>query len=273
MIQVENIQIKKGGKTLLHDVTCKIHPGEVVVLIGKNGAGKSTLMEALSGENKPSSGRILWDGEDLNSMRLDVLSRRRAVLSQMTDISFPISVYELVEMGTYVIAEKLRREEIRERVLQALDQMGMLDYVNRSFNTLSGGEQQRVMLAKCVVQLNATEDNKNKYLFLDEPTAGLDINRQYTFIQLIKSMAHNEGVGVFAVLHDINLASICADKLIMLRDGRIIAEGTPQDVLNPEMIKNTLDVKAIVGKHPVIGCPFVTAVPQSIRTEIPVAKI
>lgn len=268
MIHAQNLSVEKGGNRLLRNVSFDINPGEINVIVGKNGAGKSTLLETLCGNNELVEGSIRWDGADIRGMSLESLAMRRAVLSQKINISFPIKVHELVEMGTYVIGDSISQDDINYLITSALQKVEMLDFKDRAFNTLSGGEQKRIMLAKCLVQLNAAETDENKYLFLDEPTSSLDINQQHSLIERVKTLAKEHNVGIFAVLHDINLAAICADKILMIKSGRIMGQGRPTEILNSEMIKKTLDIDCIVQSHPVLECPFVTAIPRQTGVKI-----
>lgn len=261
MIQVHNLTVKIGSKRIIEELSFDIKSGEIAVILGKNGAGKSTLLETLSGSNKISDGSILWDGNDLEKISLKFIAQRRAVLSQSVNISFPITVHELVEMGTYVVTDNLNREAVNCTVKEALRNVEMEDFIDRTFNTLSGGEQKRILLAKCIAQLMVTEVPENKYLFLDEPTSSLDISQQHAFVELLKNLAREQNIGICAILHDINLAAIVADKLIMLKSGKLVAQGSPQEVLTSVLLKQTLDIDTILGVHPILDCPVVTAIP------------
>jgi iron complex transport system ATP-binding protein len=162
----------------------------------------------------------------------------------------------LVEIGTYASNEPLSALKIKHLVQHALGEVGMVDFMERDFTTLSGGEQKRVLLAKCIVQLNCCDwGNINKYLFLDEPTASLDMEQQYKFIDLVKRFVKRRNVGVFAVLHDINLAAQFADEILMLRGGKIIKKGHPKEVLTTENIRDVFDIEAVVQPHPIFSCP------------------
>ncbi|MEM1318932.1 MAG: ATP-binding cassette domain-containing protein [Bacteroidota bacterium] len=265
MINVAHIKVKKGRTEILKEATFRIEPGKITVVVGKNGAGKSTMLEALTGSNPLSGGSIHWEGEAMEKMSSKTMAIRRAVLSQSVKISFSLRVGELVEMGTYVSDEPLPQIKIDSLIKSALQEVEMQDFIDRDFTTLSGGEQKRVLLAKCIAQLNCCcWSNVNKYLFLDEPTANLDVEQQFKLIELVRKLVRRRNVGVFAVLHDINLAAQFADEILMLRDGRIIKKGSPQDILTPENIKETFDIRAIVTPHPVFGCPHITTLPKHI---------
>jgi iron complex transport system ATP-binding protein len=180
MIDIQNITIQKGKKIIVQNASFQIQKGQITVVIGRNGAGKSTLLEALTGSNLIQSGSILWDNEQLETLDLKQLATRRAVLSQKVEITFSVRVSELVEMGCYACKTPLLQQKINTLVQHALKEVDMLTFQNRDFRTLSGGEQKRVLLAKAIVQLNCSNwANVNKYLFLDEPTASLDIEQQF----------------------------------------------------------------------------------------------
>ena len=264
MIRIDNIEVKKGGNTIIKDIDFKITPGKIMVLLGKNGAGKSTLLEALTGMNPLSSGKILWDGKKFKDLPIKDLALRRAVLAQKLDLNFQLTVKQLVEMGTYVCPDPLPNLKLEHLILSALQEVEMQDFIHRDYHSLSGGEQKRVLLAKCIIQLNCCNwADRNKYLFLDEPTSSLDIEQQYKFTSLVKHFVARRNIGVLAILHDINLAAQFADEIIMMRKGSIIEQGSPEKVLTPTIIQRVYDVNAIVNKHPVWGCPLVTTLPKS----------
>ncbi|MEM9935204.1 MAG: ATP-binding cassette domain-containing protein [Bacteroidota bacterium] len=262
MIEVRHIQVKRGNKVIVHDASFHIIPGKVCVLIGKNGAGKSTLLDAICGRHKFLSGEVIWENKHLRKIKLKDLAAYRAVLSQQISLNFALTVKQVVEMGTYAYGNALTKREVKEQVTMALEEVEMLDFLERSFSTLSGGEQKRVLLAKCLTQLLADPDKiENKYLFLDEPTASLDLNQQHKLIELVKTLIQKYNIGVFTVMHDINLAALFADTLLTMKEGIITHSGTPTHILQPDILKDTLDINAIIHIHPILGCPQVTALP------------
>lgn len=266
MINVKNITVRKGHKDIVKDASFQISSGKITVVIGKNGAGKSTLLEAMTQSNFIPNGKIIWDGKNIIAINTRTIAQRRAVLSQKVKLSFSMTVKELVEMGTYVSDEPLPLVKIEALVLNALKEIEMLDFLKRDYHTLSGGEQKRVLLAKCIVQLNCCHwADVNKYLFLDEPTASLDIEQQFNFIALVKRLVKRRNIGVFAVLHDLNLAAQFADEILMLRDGKIIHKGNPESVLTPSKLQQTFDIQSVINKHPVFDCPHVTTLPQQFQ--------
>ena len=269
MIKVHNISVQKGKTIIVKNASFNVHPGKITVVIGKNGAGKSTLFETLTGSNEFQQGDILWEDVSISKLDLQKLALKRAVLSQKIDISFPIKVKELVEMGTYASEKYIPKNEVKNLVQDALESMEMLDFENRDFNTLSGGEQKRALLAKCLVQLNCSSwKGQKKYLFLDEPTANLDIHQQFKFIELVKKLVENHNIGVFAILHDLNLAAQLADEIIIMNSGRVSHKGSPFEVLTEWVLKQSLDINTIIQPHPVLDCPFVTTIPFPLKKGI-----
>lgn len=256
MIELRSISIKKGNAIVVRDIDFQFHVGKKYVILGKNGAGKSSLLDGITGKVLLNSGDILWGGKRLGQLRMDELALRRAVLSQNTTVGFPISVRDLVEMGSYPNIKNLKKNEIDELVTDAIQKVRMTQYLERDFTTLSGGEQKRILLAKCLVQLNCFKDqNVDKFLFLDEPTSSLDISEQLEFIKLIKELADQHKIGIIAVLHDINLASIFADELLMIRDGRLVEAGSPERIVTQSILKKVMDLDATIHRHPTTNSP------------------
>ncbi|GAA5219897.1 ATP-binding cassette domain-containing protein [Membranihabitans marinus] len=260
MITVQKINVAIAGHEIIRDISFDILPGRFTVVIGVNGAGKSTLLNTLSGRNKRFDGRILWDKLPLHQMDIKILARRRAVLSQQFSPGFPMKVYDLVEMGMMAINEKVSPGDKKNKILQALNEVGMLRYKDRMFDTLSGGEQKRVLLAKCFVQLSDS-DHHIKYLFLDEPTASIDIHHSYKILQLVKEKCHRENYGVFAIFHDLNLAAQFADQVLLLKSGELVYSGSPDQMFQPDILQSVLGINSIVQPHPILGCPHITTLP------------
>ncbi|MEM1214503.1 MAG: heme ABC transporter ATP-binding protein [Bacteroidota bacterium] len=263
MIVVKNLAVNKGGQSIVRGINLQVRPGRISVLLGKNGAGKSTVLEALTGKNTFSEGNITWDNYPLTKLTNQTLAQRRAVLSQSVTVPFAITVQQLVEMGTYVATEALPNQKIASLVEEALTTVGLSTFGTRNFQTLSGGEQKRALLAKCLVQLNCCHwADVNKYLFLDEPTAGLDMEQQFHLLALLKRLVRRRQIGVLAVVHDVNLAAQLADELILLKAGQIATTGSPGEVLTPELLQEVFSVTARVHPHPVLDCPYVTLLPH-----------
>ena len=262
MITVHNITIKKGERPIVNEVSMQIPAGKFTAVLGMNGAGKSTLMKAINNQEKVMQGYIEWNGTDLSLIDAKTLSYQRAVLSQSFTPGFPMKVFDLVEMGSYPFQEKISPEEKNTLVYNALKEVGMLAYVERDFSSLSCGEQKRILLAKCLVQLeNNFSTSRTKYLFLDEPTASIDIHHSYKLLELVKNWTVHKNLGVFGILHDLNLAAQFADHIIILKEGMVVQQGHPNLVLTPDHLEHSLEIKSIINQHPVFGCPHIITLP------------
>ncbi|NJC26769.1 heme ABC transporter ATP-binding protein [Neolewinella antarctica] len=265
MIRGTNLTVRLGGRVILDGVDCTVRPGRVTVVMGKNGAGKSTLLNRLASRNSEGAvaGAVEVDGRCLSVYDPKELGRKRAVLAQSVHLGFPLSVAEVVEIGCYGRYDALTTRQRRERVRHYLDLLELTDLRDRSYPTLSGGEQKRVLLAKCLLQLDhdGTDQKTNHYLLLDEPTAALDVEQQYRFVHLATGLARERGMGVFAVLHDLNLAARFADDLIFLKGGKLVAAGPKASVLTKTIIRTTFDVDCLIQAHPRADCPLITTLP------------
>jgi len=246
MITAEDLTIRAGRSTLIDRVSLALKPGAVTAIVGPNGAGKSTLVRALTGELAPASGRVAIDGEDLAHWTPRALAARRAVLPQASSLAFPFTVHEVVRLG--VLAARDRRAA-NDRVVAALSAVDLSGFGGRLYQQLSGGEQQRVHLARVLCQLPAA------WLFLDEPTSSLDLRHQLMALVAAQRFARAGG-GVVAVLHDLNLAARHADRIVVICKGRVAANGAPADVLTPQMIEEVFGVALAVGRTG-DGTPYV----------------
>lgn len=262
MLYLQDITYSVAGQTLLDGVRLTIAPGEVMAVVGANGAGKTTMMRILSGSLRPQSGQALLDGISIHSLDPERLARRRAVLPQFSTLTFGFSALEVVLLGrTPHSTGNARDLEIAKAAMHACE----VDHLaGQTYPTLSGGEQQRVHLARALAQIwDATEEG-DRYLFLDEPTASLDLAHQHQVLQIARNCAQ-AGIGVLSVLHDLNLASQHADRIAVLRKGRLTAEGIPDDVMTPEIIHGAFDIPVMVTRHPVAACPLIVAMPREMR--------
>lgn len=218
--------------------------GELCALVGPNGSGKTTLLRVLSGELKPHSGELLWNGDSMHRFPPEVLARRRAHLSQSPRLDFAFTVREVVALGRSPFRDQPERTEDAKRVASALGEVGLAAFAGRLYPELSRGEKQRVQLARVLAQLPSANPEASA-LFLDEPTNHLDLEHQHGTLQLARSRAR-EGRLVVAVLHDLNLALQYADRVIVLAAGRTFAEGEPRDVLTATCLADAFGVRAEV---------------------------
>jgi iron complex transport system ATP-binding protein len=259
LIEVSDLVLRAGTATILDRVDLSVAPGEVIALVGPNGAGKSTLLRTLSGELRPTAGRVLLKGQPIESYSPRALSEHRAMLTQHTTVTFPFTVSEIVRMGAGPIRE---RSWIEDNLLNVLAQCDMTHLAHQAITHLSGGEQQRAHLARTLLQLHSSVSGEPKLLLLDEPTASLDIAHQLTVLDIIKAQAA-AGTTVVVVLHDLNLAAMLASRVVMMRGGKIFLSDTPNRVISNDAIQSAFGVSNSVGAVPRDDTPFV--LPQSMK--------
>jgi iron complex transport system ATP-binding protein len=257
MYEASAITFAIGAKKLLDGVDLALAPGRVTVLVGPNGAGKSTLLKVIAGELRPSAGTVRLHGRDVGSFRPAELARLRSVLPQSVTLAFPFSVDEVVRLG---LPSSVPRGRADALVARALESVGLLDEARRACPSLSGGEEQRVHLARVLVQLWAAPgDDRPGYLLLDEPTASLDLAHQLLVMRLARAHA-DAGGGVLAVMHDLNLAAMLADEILALDRGRVAACGAPASVITDRLMAEVYGVDLRVGAAP----PGVFVLPQTV---------
>jgi len=256
MIALHDITVRIGEATLLETVSAAVRPGRLTAVVGPNGAGKTTLLRVATGELAPSVGTVEMDGGPLDALPPREQARRRAVLPQQSQLHFAFSVLEVVLMGRTPHvrgAESARDWKVAQAALGAV---GMADFADRTFPTLSGGEQQRVHLARALAQIWTPPTDGHRYLLLDEPTASLDLAHQQNVLRATRTFAA-DGVGVLAILHDLNLAAQYADHVVMLHRGAVHAQGPPGDVFAPAGIEEVFGCPVCVVAHPTQPCPLV----------------
>lgn len=240
-IQTNDIQVAFGSKAILHDISLDIRDKEFVGIIGPNGSGKSTFLKCLYRVLQPSGGKIFFDGIELSDLSHRDTALKMAVVAQHSTVNFDFSVLEMVLMGRSPYKGLLDRDQLDDYEIarHALSEVGLSDFESRNFNTLSGGEQQRVILARALAQ-------RTECLVLDEPTNHLDIKYQLELMTIVKRL----DATVVSAIHDLNLAAIYCDRIIALKDGHIVCSGTPQDVLSPDTIRHIYGVSAMVQTLP-----------------------
>jgi heme transport system ATP-binding protein len=244
MLTGNNITFRVGKKDLISDISASFAPGKLHLLVGPNGAGKSTLVKVLARLLRPQQGMVAYEGVDVSKASEAELAKRRAVLSQAIEIAFPLTVREVVMMGRYPHFSGRpgpTDERIVDEVMQHFD---VTEFEHRYYQTLSGGERQRVNFARVLGQLwrDGAVDTC-RYLFLDEPLTFLDIRHQIDFMKQIRSFTDTTDVVTVGVVHDLNLAARFADRILILSGGRIVAHGTPAEVLTTERIEQVFGVE------------------------------
>jgi iron complex transport system ATP-binding protein len=239
------VSVEIDGRRILSDATITVRSGEIVALIGPNGAGKSTLLSVVTGDARPSGGTVRIAGRPLADWSLADLSRRRAVLLQEHGVSFPFTVEQVVEMGRAPWRRTPREEDDATAIASALRDTDIERFRPRTVTSLSGGERARAGLARVLAQ-------RTGILLLDEPTAALDLRHQEDVLRLARTRAR-AGDAVAVVLHDLNLASAYADRVALMSDGRIVADGPPAHVLTAERIEAVYGQPVEILAHPVSG--------------------
>jgi iron complex transport system ATP-binding protein len=255
MVALHHAHLVRGARTILRDADLAVRPGELLALLGPNGAGKSTLLKALAGELQPVAGRATLDGRDLATWPAAALARRRAMLPQQNHLAFGFSVEAVVALGRSAHAEHASRVDDRRAIGAALAAVGLAGFARRDYRKLSGGEQQRVHLARALAQI--WEEGRlaePRYLLLDEPVSSLDPAYQQTVLRTARSMA-DRGCGVVISLHDLNHAAAFADRVLLIANGRFVAEGTPAEVLTPQRAGEVYGLPMLALAHPETGAP------------------
>jgi len=246
-LQLEGVGVRFGERPILHDIHLGFAPGTLTALVGPNGAGKSTLLAVASGDVEADAGQVILHDRPIAHWKAMALARERAVMPQDHAVRFAFSVEEVVAMGRLPHPADPVRDAVR--VDQALDQAEMARLRHREVQTLSGGEAARATFARVLTQ-------DTPLLLLDEPTAALDLRHQERTLRTVRGLA-DEGACVIVVLHDLNLAAGYADRIVLLEQGRVAADGTPDQVLTREHIERVYQQSVVVLRHPLRDVPLV----------------
>lgn len=252
-LQAHNVTVKVDGIALLQAVDFALAPGEVAVIVGANGAGKSSLLRTLAAEITPSAGTVTLDGRAAVEITLGERARKLAVLPQNSGLDFPFTVCEVIEMGR--IPHATGKAPNRRMVAQVMERLKLTPLRGRIYTTLSGGEKQRVQIARVLCQLWDGMDGA--YFLFDEPTAPLDLAYQLAFLDIARELAA-QNAGVLLVMHDINLATRCGDTIVIMNGGRIVAAGNPTEVVTAANIRTAFDVDVAILRTDA-GVPIVYA--------------
>jgi iron complex transport system ATP-binding protein len=252
MLKIEGLSVSYGRRRVLKGVSLSVESGEVLALIGPNGSGKSTLVRAASGVVPIEAGRIMVDGRALQGLSTMERARCLAVVPQARSLPPAFSVYESILMGRTPYLGWLGRagEKDHARVRYALDRTQMTPLAERMVGELSGGEQQRVLLARALAQ-------DTPVLLLDEPTTHLDLQHRESLVNLVRELAKTRRLAVLVVLHDLNMASLYADRVSLLVEGELQATGTPSEVLTEARLSQVYNVAVHIIPHPEYGNPLI----------------
>ncbi|HEV8512787.1 MAG TPA: heme ABC transporter ATP-binding protein [Cyclobacteriaceae bacterium] len=249
MLQLENVTVKVGPKVILDDVSAAFHAGKMNLIIGPNGSGKSTLVKAASKQLTFDGGSVKYNGNDIKNMTYQQLATFRAVLSQQTEVAFPLKVWEVVMMGRYPHFTTQPGSRDEQAVEEAMKYFNVWPMAERDYVTLSGGEKQRVNFARVLSQIWFSEQGQMRYLLLDEPLTFLDVNFQYQFMHRLEEFMQKNAMVVVGVVHDLNLAARFADSILLLNEGKVLVQGTPQEVLTPGNIEKAFNIKPEILKQ------------------------
>jgi iron complex transport system ATP-binding protein len=257
------VSVRIGAATLLDDVSLEVRPGEIVAVAGPNGAGKTTLINVLAGDRPPTSGSVSLADRALADWPRVELARRRAVMSTDRAVAFAFTATEVALMGRMPLHGGAPGRVDHEVIAELLDAVDCGHLAGRVYATLSTGERQRIQLARAIAQVTDTGETagSERFLLLDEPTSSLDPAHQHTAMRLIRRLA-DEGRGVLAVLHDLNLAAAYADRVVLMHGARVMEGGTPAEVLRADLLEAVFDIRMLVIPHPHLSHPLVIAEPH-----------
>jgi iron complex transport system ATP-binding protein len=255
MITAKNLTVSLSGKVIVHGVALEAKAGQLTAIVGPNGSGKTTTLKAIAGE-LPSKGEISLNGHDIRGLEPWQLAVKRAVLPQAATIAFPFTVREIVRLGL-TVGPNRHADRIDAITAEALSAVDLAGFAGRFYQELSGGEQQRVQLARVLSQIwEPMLDGEPCFLMLDEPVSALDIRHQLTIIQLARRYCEGGG-GVIAVMHDLNLTAMFADHMVMMKNGRIERAGAPSDVMTDDAMEAIFGCRMRINGVPAAGVPFV----------------
>ncbi len=261
VLEFQQVHAGYGSREILSGFSARLEPGEFVGLIGANGAGKSTLIKCVSGLLSLRSGRILIDGRDNSGLQPGERAKKVAVVPQAFEVEYDFTVEDIVFMGRnpYIREKGHNKAKDQELVNRALRMTKTEEFAGRLFSQLSGGEKQRVIIARAIAQ-------EPEVILLDEPTSALDLSHQIEVMELIRRLNEEEGLTVVAVLHDVNLAARYCKRLIMLNDGMVIADGAPEQVIVKKNLNQIYHMKMMVRDNPLFGCPEIVPI-RVLETE------
>lgn len=248
----KSLSMQFDRRIILDNIDIDIRAGEVTALLGPNGAGKSTLLKLMCGEIA-SNNHIEYFGKERGAWQEGELAKHLGMLPQHSTLSFPFLAHEVVELGA--IPLNLPNKQARELAQKCMEVTDVGHLSDRLYPSLSGGEKQRLHLARVLVQL--AHAGREKILMLDEPTSALDLAHQHNTLKIARRLADDDNTAVIIVLHDLNLAAQYADRLVVLHEGKLVCDATPWAALQPDMIQNVYGYHSIVAKHPTMDFPMI----------------
>jgi iron complex transport system ATP-binding protein len=257
-LKADHISVTLSGADIVKDISIQVDHKQFVGIIGPNGCGKSTLLKSIYKVIKPQEGTVLLGDKDVLKSSARTISKDMGVVGQFNELDFDFTVHEMVMMGRTPHKHLMDSDNIEDYKIaaDALERVNLTEYADRSYLTLSGGEKQRVILARAIAQ-------KPEFLILDEPTNHLDIKYQLQILSVVKSL----NIGVLAALHDLSMASVYCDFLYVVKDGRIIASGNPKAVLTKELIRQVYEIECEIYSNPVTGDLAIAYLSQNNRRQ------
>lgn len=255
-VNVEGVSFGIQEKKIISDIDLQAKPGQFVGIIGPNGSGKSTLLKNIYRIHKPDCGKITLDREEIDKLSAKKTAQKMAVVSQDSSGLFDFSVREIVLMGRAPHKKMMEADTAADEHMAqiALDQVGLSDYGDRSITTLSGGEKQRVMVARALAQ-------QAKVLILDEPTNHLDVHHQLQLMDLVQTL----NITVVMALHDLNVASSYCERIYVMNQGEIVTAGIPEEVLTEKILQEVFHVNTSIIKHPITGKTHITFLSSTLQ--------
>jgi iron complex transport system ATP-binding protein len=241
-IQVKDLEFGYGTSRILSNICFDVFPSELVAVMGPNGVGKSTLIRCMDKILTPDHGSVVVDQRDLSTIKIEELPSIIGYVPQRSTMMFPIKVFDVVLMGRRPNLQWRDSDIDIRKSYEIMEKMGVTHLAMRDFNHLSGGEQQKVLIARALAQ-------DADILFLDEPTSNLDIKHQHELLHILRNLVRNEKKTVVMIVHDLNLAAKYSDRIILLKNGRVFRIGVPEEVLIPENIKDVYEVNVEIHMH------------------------
>ncbi len=265
-VEVHRLAYRYGRSAILQDLSFTVAAGAFFIILGPNGSGKTTLMKILAGHLRPRRGRVRILGRNIRGYSRRQLACRMAYLPQLVHLDFPMSVRDLVLMGRspHLGMLGLERQEDHRLAQNAMRYTNVLHLADRRMDQLSGGEQQRVLIARAICQ-------QPQIILLDEPTAALDLAHQVAVMDLMERLKHDKSITVVMISHDVNLAAMYADRLLLLKDGGILGLGPPGEVLHHERLEKAYGCPVLVTESPLGGYLRITPVPRRFLKQPPEA--
>ncbi len=262
MLEASHLQYCIRKRSIVKHASFQVKPGELVALLGPNGAGKSTLFRLLSGEEICKQGEVSYNGKSINAYSCAALSKVRAVMPQTSHLAFPFSAGEVVEMGLS-LGHTRRKDQVVEEVMELTH---TLDFKKRLYHQLSGGEKQRVQLARVLTQIWENQPYA-RYLLLDEPTSSMDIAQQQHVLKIVRDLK-DRNIGILSIIHDLNLAASYADRVILLKNGDICHQGPTREVMTSANLQQVFDHPIRVVEDKERGDLWIHPIPHQYENQL-----